>query len=123
MHVERHTVTIVTDASGDGTGYTPNVTGRILGIRYVKTDYDNGVDMTITVEDTGEAIVTGTDVNASKSFYPRVPVQDEAGADALFAAGGTKLRDAVHVAGGRVKIVVAQGGNAKTGKFHVLVGG
>lgn len=122
MHVERHVVTITTDASGDGTGYTPNVTGRILGIRYVKTDYDNGVDFTITLEATGEAILTGTNINASQSFYPRAPVQDEAGADALFAAGGTKLRDPVAAARDRVKIVVAQGGNAKTGAFHVMVG-
>lgn len=122
MHADRHVVTITTDASGDGTGYTPNVTGRILAIRYVKTDYDNGVDFTITLEATGEAILTGTNINASQSFYARVPTQDEAGADALYAAAGTKVRDGVVAANDRVKIVIAQGGNAKTGKFHVIVG-
>ncbi len=121
MFIQRHEVTITTDASGDGTGYTSALTGRIHAIRYVKTDYDNGVDFTITLEKTGEAILTGTNINATDSFYPRVPVDDEAGADALFAAGGTKLRDKVAAANDRVKIVVAQGGNAKSGTFHVIV--
>lgn len=121
MFIQRHEVTITTDASGDATGYTSALTGRIHAIRYVKTDYDNGVDFTITLEKTGEAILTGTNINASESFYPRVPVDDEAGADALFAAGGTKLRDKVAAANDRVKIVVAQGGNTKSGTFHVIV--
>jgi len=121
MHVQRHVVTIVTDASGDAIGYTPNVTGRVLGIRYVKTDYANGVDFTITALATGEAIMAGTDVNASASFYPRVGVTDAAGAAATL--DGTRLaRDAVHVANDRVKIVVASGGDTKTGTFHVIVG-
>lgn len=122
MYAERHEVTITTDASGDGTAYTPAVTGRVLGIRYVKTDYANGVDFTVTLEDTGETILTASNINASESFYPRVPIDDEVGADALYAAGGTKLRDTVVAANDRVKIVVAQGGDTKTGLFHVIVG-
>jgi hypothetical protein len=122
MYAERHVITITTDGSGNGTGYTPNVTGKVLTIRYVKTDFADGIDFVATLEATGEAILTATDCNASASFYPRVPVDDEAGADALFASGGTKLRDAVVAANDRVKIVVAQGGASKSGTFHVVVG-
>lgn len=122
MYAERQVVTITTDGSGDGTGYTGVVTGRVLSIRYLKADYADGIDFTVTLEATGEAILTGTNVNASASFYPRVPIDDETGADALYAAGGTKLRDCVVAANDRVKIVVAQGGAAKTGAFHVVIG-
>lgn len=121
MHAERHEVPITTDASGDGTSYTPEVTGRVLGIRYVKNNYANGVDFTVTLEDTGEAVMVGTDVNASASFYPRVGVTDAAGAAATL--DGTRLyRDAVVAVRDRVKIVVAQGGDTKSGTFHVVIG-
>ena len=39
----RETVTVTVDGSGDGTGYTPVLSGKLSQIRYVKTDYDNGV--------------------------------------------------------------------------------
>lgn len=121
MHAQRHVVSLTTDASGDATGYTPNVTGRVLAIRYVKTDFADGVDFTITAEATGQAILTLTNQNASGSFYPRVPVQDEAGADATLD-GTRKMREPVVLAHDRVKIVVASGGDTKTGAVHVIVG-
>jgi hypothetical protein len=121
MHATRHAVALTTAADGSATGYTPNVTGRILGIRYVKTDFADGVDFTITLEATGEAILTLTNQNAAGTFYPRVPVQDEAGADATLD-GTRKMRDAVVAVHDRVKIVIAAGGNVKTGAVHVIVG-
>lgn len=122
MHIERHVVTLVTDASGDATGYSPVVTGVICAIHYVKTDYDNGVDFTITAEATGETVWTESNVNASKSCYPRAATHSTAGVAALYAAAGTAVNDVIAVAKDRIKIVVAQGGNVKTGAFYVLVG-
>lgn len=89
---------------------------------YVKTDFTDGVDFTITLENTGEAILTLTNQNAAAVFYPRVPVQDETGAGALYAAAGTKLRDCVVAAQDRVKVVVAAGGATKTGVIKIVVG-
>lgn len=122
MHVERHVVSLTTDGSGDATGYTPQVTGRVLGIRYVKTDFANGVDFTVTSEATGETIWAEADVNASASRAPRQVTHSTAGAAALYAGGGSAVNDYVFVAKDRVKIVVAQGGAAKTGAVHVLIG-
>jgi hypothetical protein len=121
VYAERHVVTLTTNAGGDATGYTPVVTGRVLAIRYVKTDYADGIDFTVTLDATGEAVMVGTNVNATATFYPRVGVTDAAGAAATL--DGTRLlRDAVVAAEDRVKIVVAQGGNTKTGAFHIVVG-
>ncbi len=121
MHAERHVVSVTTDASGDVIGYTPAVTGRILGIRYVKGNFDNGHDFTATLEGSGESIMVGTNVDATASFYPRVGVTDATGAAATL--DGTRLyRDCVVACADRVKIVVAAGGNAKTGAYHVIVG-
>jgi len=122
MHAERHTVDITTAADGTGTGYTPNVTGRVQSIQYVKTDYDNGVDFTITAEATTQSILALTDQNASGTWAPRQPTHSQAGAAALYAAGGTAVGDHILLANDRVKIAVAQGGNVKTGRFIVTIG-
>lgn len=121
MHVERHVIEITTDGAGAGVGYTPPVTGRVLGVRYVKTDFADGVDFTITAEATGETILTGTDVNASASFYPRPQVHDAAGVGRTLD-GMRTVGEPVAVAFDRIKIVVASGGSVKSGTFHVVMG-
>jgi hypothetical protein len=90
VQVERHIVTLTTAVGGAATGYTPVIRGRILGIVYVKTDFADGVDFTITAEATGESILTLSNQNTSGAFYPRTGVHDTAGAAALYA--GAVLR-------------------------------
>jgi hypothetical protein len=98
------------------------VTGRIQTIRYVKTDFANGVDFTVTAEATGETIWTQNDVNASATVAPRQPTHSTAGAAALYAAGGAAVNDHIVLATDRVKVVVAQGGATKSGTVVVIVG-
>lgn len=122
MHVERHAVEITTDSGGAATVYSPQVTGRLLSIRYVKTDFANGVDFTVTSEATGETIWAESDVNASATRAPRQATHTTAGAAALYAAGGVAVNDHVFLANDRVKIVIAQGGDTKTGVVHLTIG-
>lgn len=122
MYVERHVVEVTTDASGDATAFTPTVTGRVLAIHYVKDDFATGVDFTITAEATGETIWSEVDVNASKSVAPRAAIHTTAGVAALYAASGEEVVDKIGLANDRVKIVIANGGNAKSGTFHVVIG-
>ena len=120
-YAERHTVALTTDASGDVTGYTNTVTGRVIAVIYTKDDFAAGVDFTITSETTGQNIWTESDVNASKTVAPRQPTHDRAGVASLYAAAGEPVEDHIYVALERIKIVVAQGGNAKSGSFTVIV--
>jgi hypothetical protein len=120
MYVQRHTVTITTDASGDGTGYTGAISGRVLGIRYVKTDYADTVDFTITANTTGQAILTVANVTASATYYPRDQVHDTADGSALTMDGTRKMVAPVALGQDTVKIVVAAGGDTKSGTFYVL---
>lgn len=120
--VQRETVTVTTDASGDATAYSGPVTGRILTVRYVKTDFANGSTFTLTSEATGETIWTEAAVNASATRAPRQATHSTAGAASLFAAGGTAVTDHIAVANDRIKIVVSAGGNTKTGVFHLTIG-
>jgi hypothetical protein len=119
--LQREAVTITTDADGNGTGYTPVMSGRINQIRYVKTDYADGVDFTVTLEATGETVWAEENVNASATRAPRQPTHSTAGAAALYAAGGSAVNDRIVAVKDRVKIVVAQGGATKVGTFHVVL--
>ncbi len=119
--MRRVKVTVTTAADGTVTAYTPRISGRIHSAHYVKTDYADGVDFTITAEATGEQIWAESNVNASAVRYPRAATHSTAGVASLFAAGGTAVQAPVGVANDRIKIVLAQGGNAKVGTFHFLV--
>lgn len=122
MHAERHVVTLTTAADGSATGYTAVVTGALQAIHYVKTDFAAGVDFTITSEATGESLWTETNVDASTTRRPRGATHDGLGAAALYAAAGQAVRAPVVLANDRVKIQIANGGDTKSGVFHVVIG-
>lgn len=119
--MKRYKVTVTTAADGSATAYSPRLAGRLNSIHYVKTDYADGVDFTITDEATGESLWTDTNINASEVVRPRAPIHDQVGAARLYAAGGTGVSDMIGMGNSRIKIVIAQGGNAKVGTFHFLV--
>lgn len=121
MYTQRHTVTLATDAAGAATGYSPVVNGLLSQIRYVKTDFDNGVNFTITSEATGETLWTQAAVNASATVAPRQATHTTAGVASLYAAAGTAVTDKIALAHDRVKIVVDAGGNTKTGTIHIVM--
>lgn len=114
-------ITVLTNGSGDGTGYSIALSGRLCSIRYVKTDFDNGVDFVVTGETTGIELLTKADCNASATFHPRAQLHDVADGAGLTYDGTRKQVEQVRLYKERVKIVVAQGGNAKTGTFYVTV--
>lgn len=119
-YAERHSVTVITDSDGNGTGYSPVITGRIESVQYVKTDYADGVDFTITLESTGENIWTDTNINAAETVVPRRPTHTQAGAAIAYAAT-FPVHDHIVAANDRVKIVVGSGGDTKTGAFTIVI--
>jgi len=123
MAIRRFVVPVTTAADGSATAYTPRVSGKVVSIRYVKTDYADTVDFTITAEATGEGIWTEENVTATTSRYPRAATHSNAGVAALYAAGGTGVLAPVALGRDRVKIVLANGGDTTTGAFHVVVDG
>jgi len=121
MHAKQYTVALTTDADGDATGYTPAVNGRILQIRYVKDDYAAGVDFTLTLETSGVTVWSQENVNASATVCPRQAVHGTDGVAGEYANGYPREEPVVS-ADERVKIVVANGGDTKSGTFYVTVG-
>lgn len=122
--MRRYKVTVTTAADGTATAYTPRVSGKIHQIEYVKdgaNGYAAGVDFTITGEATGVNLWTQSNVDASAVVAPRMATHSQAGVASLYAAGGTAVQERLALSRDRVKIAIAQGGNAKVGTFHVLV--
>lgn len=119
MYPQRQTVAAPVNGSGDATVYSAPIWGSLHSIQYVKANYSNGVDFTITNETTGESLWAGTDVNAATIVYPRVAVHDTAGTAATLD-GTRAMRDRHALAGDRVKIVVASGGASTSGSFNIV---
>lgn len=123
MAIRKFTVTPVT-GTATATAYSPYLSGFIESIEYVKAGsggYSDGVDLTVTAEATGEAILSLTDMNASVVKRPRAPTHSTAGVASVYASGGTAVNDRIALARDRVKIAIAQGGNGKTGTFVITV--
>lgn len=123
MTVRRFVVPVVANGSGAATAYTPALYGHIESIRYLKTDYADTVDFTITAETTGEGIWTEENVTASATRHPRAATHSVAGAASLYASGGTAVNGKIALGGDRVKIVIANAGDSKIGAFHVTIDG
>lgn len=118
-------VTLTTDASGDATGYLELFTGHIKAIRYTKVDFATGVDFTITTEDTAQTVWTETNVDASELIYPQANTQVTDGKTRVGEASPGVTESGVYgqpipVVNERIKIVVANGGNTKTGSFYAI---
>jgi mRNA-degrading endonuclease toxin of MazEF toxin-antitoxin module len=112
MYAERKEIPVTTAADGSATAYSDLVTGAIYNIIYKKTDFADGVDFAITLEETGQNLWTESDVNAEKIVSPRQTNSDN--------LGGTN-DNLIIAAKDRIKVVIADGGNAKSGKFIAVL--
>ncbi len=123
--IKRVSVSITTVTGGAATGYieTGQNGGRLVGLMYVKdgtVPYADTVTFAITEEDTGNALLTTGAISASTYFAPRAATVTVANAAALYAAAGTAVNDLLPIVG-RIKIVLASGGDAKVGKFYAYL--
>jgi hypothetical protein len=126
MKVERFSVSVTTAADGSATAHSPTITGAISSIAYVAdgtSPYDATVDFTITVESTGQSLWTQANISASGTRAPRQPTHEQDGTDRFFQGSGTEhsVPDLICLANDRIKIVLAQGGDTKTGLFIITV--
>lgn len=125
MNVRKYTIALTTDASGDCIAYSEGIRGRLLNVIYTKPGTNplaDTADFTITNNTTGQPILSKTDVSASFNLAPRQALHDAAGAAAVYAAAGSPVLEHFYLANEQVKVVVAQGGNAKLGTITLIVG-
>ena len=114
-YVETQTISVTTAAGGGATAFSTVVRGRIQQIVYTKDDFDDAVDFTITLEDTGQNLWTESNVTASKTVNPVTAADLESGSASVLTELG------IYAAFERVQIVIAQGGDTKSGSFRLIV--
>lgn len=120
MRLTRFEVQVVTNEDGDAVAYTPALNGMVRSVRYIKATSGglaDGVDIDI-VTDKGAVVVWDKDnLDASTVIYPMVPAHDNTGTlvDGSYAP--------IPVCDERIKITVANGGDAAAGTFGFIIEG
>ncbi len=114
-------VTITTDSGGSAIVYLETKSrGTLHALIYRPggdSGLDTGADLTVTTERTGIPILTKQNLGTGTSFlYPRAKPTDAAGSGAL----GTVPSVPIPLLQERIKIQVAQGGNAKSGTIEAI---
>lgn len=110
-------ISITTDGAGAGTGQSDvSCNGVLYALQLVDGNFDDGVDITVTFEqgDLSIPVLTQANFNSDQMTYPRA-------AAAAVADGSALTAYALPVALGYPKVVVAQGGNGKSGSFIFYV--
>ena len=114
------TVELTTSSGGAVTEYIEAGHWYINSIVYTKTDFTDGVDFVVTGEDSGVAIWSQDDVNASVEVRPRAATHSTAGVAANYAAT-FPVNDRILIANERIKIAITNGGSAKTGTLKFVL--
>ena len=107
-----------TDASGDLTVYSNEAySGEVYAVQTIDGTLDDGVDITVTSEsvDYSIPILTKANFNTDGIYYPRTV------ANQVSDGAASTVYDVKPLASGRIKMVLAQGGNAKSGGCIVYI--
>ncbi len=95
-------------------------------VQWVDGDLADGVDAVLSVTNTDAGVdyvaLTLTNANDDALYLTRHPTSDAAGAALLYATGEPAVSTCLPVVG-RLKLVIADGGNAKTGGAVVFLEG
>lgn len=113
-------IPFTTDASGDATVYSDPVAGIIKSLTVDTGDCTNGaVDVTITNEQTGETITALTNLATASTldYWPQAPTTEPADGTAINNLARTQLA----IGNARIKVVVADGGDTKSGSVYVTL--
>lgn len=119
--IRRFVVPITVNGDGDAEEYSPVLSGKLVSIRYVKTDFaGDDLAFVITAEASGETLWSEDDVTASATRHPRAPTATTAGVAALYAASGA-VNSKISLSQDRVKFVIAGAGDGTSGAFHLTL--
>ncbi len=108
-----------TNASGALTvTHSDHIIGKLYAVQLIDGSFDDGVDITLTCEHGNLSIplLIKADFNTDQIVYPRV-------ATAAIADGAALTDYAMPVLNGKPKMVIAQGGDTKTGGCLLYVEG
>lgn len=111
--------TILTDSGGAATVYLGSkLRGYLVALNYFPGTLETGADLTVTAETSGAPILTKVNLGTGNSWlYPRaLPTNANSATGPL----GTVPAERIPLVNERIKVVVAQGGNAKSGTIEAV---
>lgn len=113
-----------TDGSGDATIIATRPTlGKLYAVEMVDGDLADGVDATLSAIRTGsgvnQTLLTMTNFNTDQWVYPRAGVHDLTGTALTYDS--TQAVSEPPIINGVLQLVLAQGGDTKTGGCIVYV--
>ena len=120
MKLTRVSVPVLTNAEGAATAYTPALNGVVRSVRYIKPTsggLDAGSDIDIVTDKGAVVVWDKDDLAVGTVIYPMVQAQDNTGTDVVGSYAPIPVCDE------RIKITVANGGNAGAGTFEFLIEG
>lgn len=120
--IQKLVMPVTTDSAGVATELSAKVSGFVHSIHYLKTDYTDGVDFTITTSETLQTIWTELNVNAAAAKAPRQATHSNAGVASLYdTTDNEPVEDRIALADEKISIVLAAGGDTKSGTFIVIL--
>lgn len=112
-------IEVTTNAAGEGIVIAGIAMAPFLlyAVEWVKGTFDAGVDAVLSVTNTPSGVdytlLTLTNADNNKMYYPRHVEHDQTGAD--------QTTRGYPVVNGDLKLAISQGGNAKTGSMLVTL--
>lgn len=95
---------------------TKAILGRLYAVEWIDGTLSDGVDAVLTAQNTASAVaqtlLTLTDANDDKPYYPRDVVHDLTGGALTGTSGGDREMPVIN---GVLRLVIASGGSEKTG--------
>ena len=125
--LQRFSVQVLADASGDATVYTESVNGLLHSVWLDQGTLATGTDLVITEAESARPLLTITNTGVADLFwYPRVgihPVANTAGGTIVpggTTTGGDGVARTMIPVVGRIKVALGagSGGNAGAGTLH-----
>jgi hypothetical protein len=113
---------ITCDASGDASVSVIGVAfGKLVGVGYVPGTLATGVDITVSDTASGKALLTLTNAGlTARYFRPTAVVSDSVGTAVAAATTAPNVNRDIFV-GGKISLLVAQGGNLGAGELHLVI--
>jgi len=119
--IGRVTIDVTTagsDGSAAGNADSPEIRGEILAVYLDYTDQPATADVTLKMVSPDQTVLSIGNANTDGWFYPRVAVQDNAGAGVTY--DGTNEIYEPHPVHGKLNLAVAQGDDAGTVRAEIL---
>lgn len=119
----------LTGTCSTGGALTVNATraifGKLFAVEWVDGTLDNSSTATLTVQGAPSTVaqtlltLSGSGADEDKWYYPRTTVHDSTGGVVTYDA--TREVKGKAIINGKLRLVIASGGNAKTGGCYVYI--